>query len=375
MSLFAQNSSRLVDSFINFVSKEWALWLPLLVGGLAIFLMLPRPRRYPMWLGAAFGLGALILSVALLFKPAAVSPEIALFIAFSSLALISGALLVTQENPARAALAFTLVILSTCGLFLLLAAPFLMAATIIVYAGAIIVTFLFVVMLAQQHGHSDADSRSREPVLATLTGFLLMGILLYVVRTGYETSRFEILLKGIAAAQGGQDGKEIKSLIQAESNGPQGTLFSRSESLLAELGFFALEQQVTQLDLDWNMLGPDNPDKLDITKAKELLTKLEIVLLTGKDRVGYASTKPGRGIESSEIRRDDKTRVPHLPAENSAHLGKVLFTDFLLPVELGGTLLLVATVGAIAIAQRRSVEERRVRNSMMTLSQPEEVKG
>jgi hypothetical protein len=49
-----------------------------------------------------------------------------------------------------------------------------MAATIIVYAGAIIVTFLFVIMLAQQSGLSDADLRSREPALATVAGFFLL---------------------------------------------------------------------------------------------------------------------------------------------------------------------------------------------------------
>jgi len=42
-----------------------------------------------------------------------------------------------------------------------------------------------------------------------------------------------------------------------------------------------------------------------------------------------------------------------LPRENVAYLGRSLFTDYLLPVELGGTLLLVATIGAIAIAARR----------------------
>ena len=42
-----------------------------------------------------------------------------------------------------------------------------------------------------------------------------------------------------------------------------------------------------------------------------------------------------------------------MPAENVAYLGRSLFTDFLLPVELGGTLLLVAAIGAIAIATRR----------------------
>jgi len=44
---------------------------------------------------------------------------------------------------------------------------------------------------------------------------------------------------------------------------------------------------------------------------------------------------------------------PALPAENTAYLGRTLFSDYLLAVELGGTLLLVATIGAIAIAGRR----------------------
>jgi NADH:ubiquinone oxidoreductase subunit 6 (subunit J) len=42
-----------------------------------------------------------------------------------------------------------------------------------------------------------------------------------------------------------------------------------------------------------------------------------------------------------------------MPAENVEALGRSLFSDYLLAVELGGTLLLVATVGAIAITGRR----------------------
>ena len=41
-----------------------------------------------------------------------------------------------------------------------------------------------------------------------------------------------------------------------------------------------------------------------------------------------------------------------MPAENVAGLGRSLFTDFLLAVEFGGTLLLIAVIGAIAIAVR-----------------------
>ena len=89
--------------------------------------------------------------------------------------------LVVQRNPARGAIAFAFVILSTCGLFLLLAAPFLMAVTIIIYAGAIIVTFLFVLMLSQVSGPSDENDRSREPLFGSLAGFAFAGLVLFTL--------------------------------------------------------------------------------------------------------------------------------------------------------------------------------------------------
>ncbi len=98
-----------------------------------------------------------------------------LFTLFSLGALVFGTVLVVQRNPARGAIAFAFVILSTCGLFLLLAAPFLMAATIIIYAGAIIVTFLFVLMLSQVSGPSDENDRSREPLFGALAGLRVRG--------------------------------------------------------------------------------------------------------------------------------------------------------------------------------------------------------
>ena len=98
-------------------------------------------------------------------------------------------MMITQKNPVHAALSFALVVLSTCGLFLLQAAPFLMAATIIVYAGAIVVTFLFVIMLAQQEGPSDADQRTREPFLASLAGGVLLAALVCVLHKKLQRHR------------------------------------------------------------------------------------------------------------------------------------------------------------------------------------------
>jgi len=54
-------------------------------------------------------------------------------------------------------------------------------------------------------------------------------------------------------------------------------------------------------------------------------------------------------------------KSPHLPAANVSAIGRSLFTDHLLAIELGGTLLLVATIGAILIgAPRNTVPEKKV---------------
>jgi hypothetical protein len=88
-----------------------------------------------------------------------------------------------------------------------------------------------------------------------------------------------------------------------------------------------------------------------------LRERLMVARLRGKEEdiepppLSNASGPPP-STPPQEFRRDAQGR-PELPAENSAYLGRALFTDYLLPVELGGLLLLVATVGAIAIAQRR----------------------
>src|SRR5437762_2386008 len=109
------------------------LLLPLAIGAAAIFLLLPRPRAFPMLLGALTGLAALVLTGWFCIAAVGLSVESFLFLVFSLIAIVAGALLVTQQNPARAALSFALMVLSTCGLFMLLAAPFLMAATVVIY--------------------------------------------------------------------------------------------------------------------------------------------------------------------------------------------------------------------------------------------------
>jgi NADH-quinone oxidoreductase subunit J len=320
--------------------SQWPLWLPVIVGAAAIYFLLPRPRAYPAFWGLVAGVLALLLGGALLVQAGVVWQETLLFYVFAALAIASGALLVTQQNPARAALSFVLVVLATCGLFLLLAAPFLMAATIIVYAGAIVVTFLFVIMLAQQEGRSDADARSREPLLATLTGFVLLATLLYVVKAGSGTAEFDRLL-------------EASQSKVAQS--PHDDL-TAGRQLFEELGpnFADLSRRI---------------DDLTTRSEEERKEPLAAILVEGRQRFArerLTSLRPAEGLPladlsgpsaatpAGDVRRDEKTGVPALPAENSAYLGRSLFTEYLLPVELAGFLLLVATVGAVAIGQRRA---------------------
>lgn len=366
------------------LASVWTIWLPLLVGGFAIYLLLPRPRPYPWYLGALAGGVALFLGASLLFRSLKFSPEVVLFYSFSFLAILGAALLVTQHNPARAALSFTLVILSTAGLFLLLGAPFLMAATIIIYAGAIIVTFLFVLMLAQQAGLSDADARSREPALATLTGFLLLAAILYVLQGYQQTRVLDDLIARIDQALEQQSREAMKAYVEpnqteAEREREDHQLFKQSANLLESAGLKELARQARHASDAWILGEVTAQESLQdsrqaLQKLRETLApnrnriaeQLTVARLPGTDQEAEAALAGRRGgapmsslsgpppsTPAREIRRHPQTDLPELPAENAAFLGRSLFTDYLLPVELAGTLLLVATVGAIAIAQRR----------------------
>lgn len=341
-------------------AEWWPIALPLAAGAAAIYLLLPRPKAYPVLWGAGLGLLALVLAGILLTR-GGVSLETVLFWSFSAIAIIAGALLVTQHNPARAALAFALVVLSTCGLFLLLAAPFLMAATIIIYAGAIIVTFLFVIMLAQHPGLSDADDRSREPLLTTLTGFLLLGTLLFVLqRFDSRTRAVDSLIQWAreAAAQNSR-----ADMIEKIGNpGEDEELFNQfNECFSIRPDWKELHRKAEQMGFAWGNIEGNGPDAAE--KSRALLNDLADLGETARHRLAWlplatdasfsnlSGAPPAAG---SEHLRRDANGLPRMPADNAAYLGRSLFTDFLLPVELGGVLLLVATVGSIAIALRRS---------------------
>ncbi len=75
-----------------------------------------------------------------------------------ALTAVAGALgVVVSKNPIRGAMGLLLTILSIAGLFLALHAQFLAAVQLIVYAGAIVVLFLFVIMLLGPSASTPSD--------------------------------------------------------------------------------------------------------------------------------------------------------------------------------------------------------------------------
>jgi NADH-quinone oxidoreductase subunit J len=146
------------------------------LGGVGTYLMMPRGVVGNRLIGIGFATGALaVLWVIWIssFRDVGLGRGF-LFCVLGSMTVIGGVMTITQTNPVSCALWFASVVIGTAGLFMLANAQFLAAAIVVVYAGAIIVMFLFVVMMAQQHGTAIYDRLAREPAFAVIAGCALL---------------------------------------------------------------------------------------------------------------------------------------------------------------------------------------------------------
>jgi NADH-quinone oxidoreductase subunit J len=163
----------------------------MMIGGatllFAVGLWLSLPR------GSAPGraLGAVLMAAGLgLFAAETVSLGSAVadvvFYLIAGLTVISAVATISFRNPVYSAIWFALALLGTAGLFLFNGAQFLGVATIVVYAGAILVTFLFVLMLAQPEGQAPYDRVSWAAPLSALSGALLVGLLTFILADVFQ---------------------------------------------------------------------------------------------------------------------------------------------------------------------------------------------
>jgi NADH-quinone oxidoreductase subunit J len=166
------------------------LYTGCVLGAIAVYILLrPGPRLVKMT-GVALGLGALAWVVREAARAAGGGPEV-LPAMFGLIAIAAAVRMITHPRPVYAALYFVVVVLSSAALFLLLEAEFMAFALIIVYAGAILITYLFVLMLAHQapqpgaeFGQPEYDRVPREPAAAATVGFVMLALLSDVIING-----------------------------------------------------------------------------------------------------------------------------------------------------------------------------------------------
>lgn len=224
---------------MTWVSEHLAFLLSLAAIAVGVWLLLPRRAARPRWTGLLLVLGGGIVQGGLLEVPGSPLVEEVLFWTFGGGGLLCGVFMITSHNPVYGALWFALVTLCTCGLFVLQDAPFLAAATIIVYAGAIIVTFLFVIMLAQQSGTAAYDRRAAQALLSCLVAFVLLGALLVTLQTSRDDLR-ETASVPVTAGGG------ANPLSRPEADQPLGTVQRLGRSLFGDY-LFAVELAGTLL--------------------------------------------------------------------------------------------------------------------------------
>jgi len=97
-----------------------------------------------------------------------------LFFAFAIVAIASAVMMIVHRNPIYCALFLILTLFALAGLYVLLNAPFIAAVHVIVYAGAIMVLFLFVIMLLDLKKDVGRDRPNR---LLQIVGILAVALL------------------------------------------------------------------------------------------------------------------------------------------------------------------------------------------------------
>jgi NADH-quinone oxidoreductase subunit J len=111
--------------------------------------------------------------------------ETLLFWLLALIALTAAVSMILQRNPVHSALFLIVTLLSVAGLFLLLSAHFLAVIQIIVYAGAIMVLFLFVIMLLDVRRPEAPSSRVKlQKSLGILLGVVFFLETVFVLRSG-----------------------------------------------------------------------------------------------------------------------------------------------------------------------------------------------
>jgi NADH-quinone oxidoreductase subunit J len=110
-----------------------------------------------------------------------------LFYFFAALTVISAVAVVFNRNAVAAALSFFLSLCGVAGLFVMLDAYLLAFLLILVYAGAVVALFLFIVMLLDMQGGTRKPFKKASIVASTIAGaLLLLGVYSFAAHSNFS---------------------------------------------------------------------------------------------------------------------------------------------------------------------------------------------
>jgi NADH-quinone oxidoreductase subunit J len=111
--------------------------------------------------------------------------ESIIFYAFGAVLLLSGIRVITARNPVHGALFLVLAFFTAAGLWLLLRAEFLAIALVVVYVGAVMVLFLFVVMMLDINLERVREGFWRNLPLALIVGGIMVWEMITILAFRY----------------------------------------------------------------------------------------------------------------------------------------------------------------------------------------------
>jgi len=123
-----------------------------------------------------------------------------IFIYFAAVIVISAVLMITRRNPIHSVLLMLLLFFHIAGVFVLLNAEFLAAVQLIVYAGAILILYLFVVMLLNVDKERSVKRANRYwPVMAGFVIVIAAEIVLLIVRGKFAVDAGQLMKPGFGS--------------------------------------------------------------------------------------------------------------------------------------------------------------------------------
>jgi NADH-quinone oxidoreductase subunit J len=118
-----------------------------------------------------------------------------LFYALSAFAIVSAVMILISKNPIHSVLWLILVFFAISGHYILLNAQFLAIVNIIVYAGAIMVLFLFVIMLMNVKKDQEPKKQHLVKFIGVIAGGSFLTLLIALVKQTSQLQGKTVLLK------------------------------------------------------------------------------------------------------------------------------------------------------------------------------------